>query len=77
MTIGESLKLKVENVHGRKLILSDQKSKNHTEIVFIPKKVADRLREYIASIKIGDDLPGSAGRVLQSLGVGPFACLQC
>jgi integrase len=25
------------------------------EIVFIPKKVADRLREYIASVKIEDD----------------------
>ena len=52
MRIGEVLELKVKNVHGRKLILSEPKSGNQTEIVFIPKKVADRLREYITSVKI-------------------------
>ena len=55
MRVGEVLKLKAKNVHGRKLILSDPKSGNQTEIVFIPKKVADRLREYIASVKLEDD----------------------
>ena len=55
MRIGEVLKLKAKNVHGRKLILLDPKSGNQTEIVYIPKKVADRLREYISSIKIEDD----------------------
>jgi integrase/recombinase XerD len=55
MRVGEVLKLKVKNVHGRKLMLSDPKSGNQTEIVFIPKKVAERLREYIASANIGDD----------------------
>lgn len=55
MRVGEVLKLKVKNVHGRKLMLSDPKSGNQTEIVFIPKKVAERLREYIASVKMGDD----------------------
>jgi len=55
MRVGEVLKLKAKNVHGRKLILSDPKSGNQTEIVFIPKKIADRLREYIASINIEDD----------------------
>ncbi|MDM8539050.1 site-specific integrase, partial [Desulfobacterales bacterium HSG17] len=55
MRIGEVLKLKVKNVHGRKLVLLDPKSGNQTEIVFIPKKVADRLREYITSINIEDD----------------------
>jgi integrase len=52
MRIGEVLKLKAQNVHGRKLILSDPKSGNQTEIVYIPKKVADRLREYISSVKM-------------------------
>lgn len=42
-------------MHGRKLILSDPKSGNQTEIVLIPKKVVDHLREYIASVKIEDD----------------------
>jgi len=55
MRVGEVLKLKAKNVYGRKLILSDPKSGNQTEIVFIPKKVADRLREYIVSGKIEDD----------------------
>jgi integrase len=55
MRVGEVLKLKVKNVHGRKLVLSEPKSGNQTEIVFIPKKVAERLREYIASINIGND----------------------
>jgi integrase/recombinase XerD len=54
MRVGEVLKSKVQNVHGRKLILSDPKSGNQTEMVFIPKKVADRLREYISLIKIED-----------------------
>jgi len=52
MRVGEVLKLKVKNVNGRKLILSDPKSGNQTEIVFIPKKVADRLREYISSVNL-------------------------
>ncbi|MBT4026053.1 MAG: site-specific integrase [Desulfobacula sp.] len=54
MRIGEVLKLKVKNVNGRKLILSDPKSGNQTEIVYIPKKIADRLRYYISSVKIED-----------------------
>ncbi len=55
MRVGEVLKLKAKNVHGRKLLLSEPKSGNQTEIVFIPKKVADRLREYIVSLNIVDD----------------------
>ncbi len=55
MRVGEVLKLKVKNVYGRKLVLADPKSGNQTEIVFIPKKVADRLRIYIESLNIGDD----------------------
>ena len=55
MRVGEVLKLKAKNVHSRRLVLTDPKSGNQTEIVFIPKKVADRLREYITTGKIGDD----------------------
>ncbi len=54
MRVGEVLKLKAKDVHGRKLVLSDPKSGNQTEIVFITKKVADRLRDYISSVKIED-----------------------
>ena len=42
-------------MNDRKLFLSDPKSGSQFEVVFIPKKVADRLREYIASEKIKDD----------------------
>lgn len=55
MRVGEVLNLKVQNVHGRKLVLSEPKNGNQTEIVFIPKKVADRLREYITSAQIEHD----------------------
>ncbi len=54
MRVGEVLKLKVKDVHDRKLFLSDPKSGRQTEIVFIPKKIADRLREYITSGNIED-----------------------
>jgi len=39
-----------KNVDSRKLILRDPKSGNETEVVFIPQKVADRLKEYIKPI---------------------------
>lgn len=46
MGLGEVLSLKAKNVHGRKLVLSEPKSGNQIEIVSIPKKRADRLRDY-------------------------------
>jgi integrase/recombinase XerD len=47
MRIGEVLKLTPRDVQGRKLALRDPKSGKEREHVFIPQKVADRLREYI------------------------------
>ncbi len=55
MRIGEVLKLRANNVNDRKLFLLDPKSGRQIEIVFIPKKVADRLREYIAAEGIRED----------------------
>jgi integrase/recombinase XerD len=46
MRIGEVLKLRSRDLKDRKLILSEPKSGKDQEIVFIPQKVADRLREY-------------------------------
>jgi len=46
MRIGEVLKLRLCDVQGRKLIIKDPKSGKEQEVVFIPQKVADRLREY-------------------------------
>ena len=46
MRIGEVLKLRLKDLQDRKLILREPKSGREYEIVFIPQKVADRLREY-------------------------------
>jgi len=46
MRIGEVLKLTLSDIQDRKLILRDPKSGKDYEIVFIPQKVAERLRNY-------------------------------
>ena len=46
MRIGEVLKLRLKDIQDRKLILCQPKSGKEHEVVFIPRKVADRLREY-------------------------------
>jgi integrase/recombinase XerD len=46
MRIGEVLKLRFCDIQDRKLIIKDPKSGKEREVVFIPKKVADRLQEY-------------------------------
>ena len=55
MRISEVLKLTPNDVEGRKLILIDPKSGKETEVVFVPQKVADRLKEYIEKMGIGLD----------------------
>jgi integrase/recombinase XerD len=46
MRIGEVLKLTASDLQDRKLRLREPKSGREHEVVFIPSKVADRLREY-------------------------------
>ena len=53
MRISEVLKLTPNDVDGRKLILIDPKSGKEAEVVFIPQKVADRLKKYIEKMGIG------------------------
>ena len=55
MRISEVLKLTPNDVEGRKLNLIDPKSGKETEVVFVPQKVADRLKEYIEQKGIGPD----------------------
>jgi integrase len=55
MRIGEVLKLRVMDVENCKLFLLNPKSGRQNEVVFIPKKVADRLKDYIRSKKIVDE----------------------
>jgi len=49
MRIGEVLKLRAMDVEERKLRIKDPKSGRQYELVFIPQKVADRLKSYIQS----------------------------
>jgi integrase/recombinase XerD len=47
MRVGEVLKITPRDIEERKLILTDPKSGKEAEVVFIPQKVADRLKDYI------------------------------
>jgi integrase len=55
MRISEVLQLTCSDIEDRKLTLRSPKSGKERGIVFIPQKVADRLREYISSKGIGSD----------------------
>ena len=74
MRIGEVLKLTPNDMNHRKLMLKDPKSGKEQEIIFIPQKVADRLKEYIRSENIGGDQQifsicyGSARAVVKNAG---------
>jgi integrase/recombinase XerD len=46
MRVGEVLKLRLKDLQDQKLILQSPKSGKEYEIIFIPQKVADRLRDY-------------------------------
>ena len=52
MRIGEVLKLVPADMDERKLTLRDPKSGRGQEAVFIPQKIADRLKEYIREKEI-------------------------
>jgi integrase len=52
MRVGEVLKLTPNDIIDRKLILNDTKSGKEQELIFIPQKVADRLKEYVRVQKI-------------------------
>ncbi|MFC1858190.1 tyrosine-type recombinase/integrase [Thermodesulfobacteriota bacterium] len=47
MRVGEVLNLTAQDVEDRKLIIREPKSGRGVECAFIPKKVADRLSQYI------------------------------
>lgn len=44
---GEVLKLAAMDVDDQKLTIKNPKSGKSTEVVFIPKKLADRLKDYL------------------------------
>ena len=47
MRVGEVLKLTPLDIEDRKVIIRDPKSGKEKEVVFLPQKVADRLKAYI------------------------------
>jgi len=55
MRVGEVLKLTPNDVEDRKIFIRDPKSGKEMELVFIPQKVVDRLKEYIRDKGIGPD----------------------
>lgn len=55
MRISEVLGLKPEDIHDQKLLLHNPKSGREQEIVFIPKKLSNRLSEYINTKQIPSD----------------------
>jgi len=52
MRIGEVLKLMSHDINDRKLFIRDTKSGKEREFIFIPQKVADRLKSYIRDNEI-------------------------
>lgn len=46
MRIGEVLKITPNDIDERKICIRDPKSRKESEVVFIPQKVAHRLKEY-------------------------------
>jgi len=55
MRVGEVLKLTAMDVEDQKLTIKNPKSGKSTEVVFIPKKLADRLKDYLkANTTSGD-----------------------
>ena len=53
MRIGEVLKIVPNDIAGKKILLREPKSGREHEMIFIPQKVADRLKEYVKT-KISD-----------------------
>jgi integrase/recombinase XerD len=52
MRVSEVLNLTPADILDRKLILNDTKSGKEQELIFIPQKVADRLKDYVRVQKI-------------------------
>jgi len=53
MRVGEVLNLTPADIHGQKLVIQNPKSGKENEFIFIPKKIADRLTEYVRENGIG------------------------
>jgi len=55
MRVGEVLKIRPVDIQDRKITLPDPKSGKESEVVYIPQKIADRLKNYISEKGIEPD----------------------
>ncbi len=55
MRVGEVLKLTPNDVNDQKLTIQSPKSGKNSEVVFIPRKVVDRLRAYVKDKAVQPD----------------------
>ena len=55
MRVGEVLKIRPMDIQDRKITLAGPKSGKESEVVFIPQKVADRLKEYVKESGTGPE----------------------
>jgi integrase/recombinase XerD len=55
MRIGEVLKLTPFDIDDRKAIIQEPKSGKEAKVVFLPQKVADRLKKYIVEKEINSE----------------------
>ena len=55
MRIGEVLKLRAKDVDDSRLHIERPKSGREYEVVFIPKKVSERLKDYVRSLSLEPD----------------------
>ena len=57
MRVSEVLKLRPADIEDHKLLLKEPKSGKEHEVVFLPQKLAYRLKGYIRDKEIGLDQP--------------------
>jgi integrase/recombinase XerD len=55
MRVGEVLNLTAMDLEDQKLTIKNTKSGKRTEVVFIPKKVAERLKDYIKTTGVAEE----------------------
>ena len=55
MRVGEVLNLTPKDVQSRKLVIGDPKNGKEAEVVFIPRKIANRLKDYVREKGIKTD----------------------
>ena len=55
MRVSEVLRVTPNDIEDRKIVIRDTKSGRETEVVFVPRKLADRLKAYIRAENIEPD----------------------